>query len=471
MLVVGLTVTALALQQPLMRSARASLFERAPPCVMHTRRATLSSLPLALLTATSAHSREMVGSPEYYTAVYNALADLIRNDADIGPTMLRLAWHSSGTYDKISKTGGSQGGTIRFKEELAHGGNAGLDKMVAKLEPIHKRFPELSYADLYTLAGKVAVEAAGGPQIEWQAGRVDQLAEAVTPDGRLPNADTGKGSKANAAHLRMDVFYRMGFDDREIVALSGAHALGRCHPDASGYSGPWTPTPHLLTNNYSSTTAADCMHDFGVETLRFRGQRVVLPVHMPSEAAKALRRQLKQALHGREPARSAPERPSTAAAHCSAVGAGLESCVVRQLSSFTIRAATEDGEPQTTGGDDSFFVSIRGPGARVRARVADNADGTYEVLYKTEMSGTYAIFVSLLGEALPGSPFLMVARTPTAEATSCFVSGEALTSAIARVQQCFEVQFKDAAGDVAHAEPRTMLLRSPRDPRAPCTPH
>ena len=84
--------------------------------------------------------------------------------------------------------------------------------------------------------------------------------------------------------------------------------------------------------------------------------------------------------------------------HCSAVGAGLESCVVRQLSSFTIRAATEDGEPQTTGGDDSFFVSIRGPGARVRARVADNADGTYEVLYKTEMSGTYAIFVSLLGE-------------------------------------------------------------------------
>lgn len=44
----------------------------------------------------------------------------------------------------------------------------------------------------------------------------------------------------------------MGFDDREIVALSGAHALGRCHPDASGYSGPWTPTPTLLTNSYYS---------------------------------------------------------------------------------------------------------------------------------------------------------------------------------------------------------------------------
>ena len=43
---------------------------------------------------------------------------------------------------------------------------------------------------------------------------------------------------------------RAGFNDQEIVALSGAHALGRCHPDASGYSGPWTPTPTLLTTGY-----------------------------------------------------------------------------------------------------------------------------------------------------------------------------------------------------------------------------
>ena len=39
-----------------------------------------------------------------------------------GPTLVRLAWHSSGTYDKVSKTGGSGPGTMRFKEELAHGG-------------------------------------------------------------------------------------------------------------------------------------------------------------------------------------------------------------------------------------------------------------------------------------------------------------------------------------------------------------
>jgi len=69
----------------------------------------------------------------------------------------------------------------------------------------------------------------------WRAGRVDaRTPTAVTPDGRLPAADKGSPA-ATAAGLR-EVFGRMGFDDREIVALSGAHALGRCHPDASGYS-------------------------------------------------------------------------------------------------------------------------------------------------------------------------------------------------------------------------------------------
>ena len=42
----------------------------------------------------------------------------------------------------------------------------------------------------------------------------------------------------------------MGFDDREIVTLSGAHALGRCHTDRSGYSGPWTFSPTVVTNDY-----------------------------------------------------------------------------------------------------------------------------------------------------------------------------------------------------------------------------
>jgi len=184
-----------------------------------------------------------------YGAVRSEIAKLVSSDPDKGPTLVRLAWHSSGTYDKMQKDGGSYGGTIRFKEELAHGANAGLTKAVGWLEPIHKAQKGLSYADLYTLAGVVAIEEMKGPKIPWRAGRKDALtADAVTPDGRLPAADKGS-PEATAQGLR-DVFGRMGFDDREIVALSGAHALGRCHPDASGYTGPWTPTPTTFNNAY-----------------------------------------------------------------------------------------------------------------------------------------------------------------------------------------------------------------------------
>jgi len=153
----------------------------------------------------------------------------------------------------MSKTGGSGGGTIRFKEELAHGGNAGLaDTAVKWMEPIQQKYPGLSYADLYTLAGVSSIAAMGGPVIPWSAGRSDAPnASAVTPDGRLPNADSGpQGSDAaDSDHLR-SIFYRMGFNDQEIVALSGAHALGRCHTTASGYDGPWTPTPTTFNNAY-----------------------------------------------------------------------------------------------------------------------------------------------------------------------------------------------------------------------------
>ena len=91
----------------------------------------------------------------------------------------------------------------------------------------------------------------GGPTIPWSSGRSDQPVEAVTPDGRLPNADVGEplADPSDAAHLRT-IFNRMGFNDQEIVILSGAHALGRCHTTASGYDGPWTPTPTTFNNAY-----------------------------------------------------------------------------------------------------------------------------------------------------------------------------------------------------------------------------
>ena len=186
-----------------------------------------------------------------FAALRGDVVTLMKRDGDFGPTMVRLAWHSSGTYDKMSKTGGSGGGTIRFKEELAHGGNAGLDKAVARLEPIHRKHPDVSWADLIAFVGDVAVEEMGGPTIPFSHGRVDELdPSAVTPDGRLPDADKGDGPGKKTTKGIRDVFYRMDLDDREIVALSGAHALGRCHADASGYEGPWTGTPLLFNNSY-----------------------------------------------------------------------------------------------------------------------------------------------------------------------------------------------------------------------------
>jgi len=83
----------------------------------------------------------------------------------------------------------------------------------------------------------------GGPTIPWRPGRADATADKCSPDGRLPDATK------KAPHLR-DIFGRMGFNDAEIVALSGAHALGRCHADRSGFVGPWTRSPTTFSNAF-----------------------------------------------------------------------------------------------------------------------------------------------------------------------------------------------------------------------------
>jgi len=166
----------------------------------------------------------------------------------MGPTLVRLAWHASGTYSAADKTGGSNGATMRFAPEMEWGANAGLGAARHFLEPIKKKFPGLSYGDLWTLAGAVAVEEAGGPKIPWRAGRKDAETKTTVPDGRLPAADSGCPA-ADVAHIRA-VFSRMGFSDREMVALLGAHALGRCHTDASGYWGPWTRAETSFSNDY-----------------------------------------------------------------------------------------------------------------------------------------------------------------------------------------------------------------------------
>jgi len=79
--------------------------------------------------------------------------------------LVRLAWHASGTYDKTTETGGSNGATMRFSGESKHGANAGLNLARDFLEPIKKKHPEISYSDLWILASYVAIEEMGGPKL------------------------------------------------------------------------------------------------------------------------------------------------------------------------------------------------------------------------------------------------------------------------------------------------------------------
>ncbi|XP_022950950.1 L-ascorbate peroxidase 3 isoform X1 [Cucurbita moschata] len=156
------------------------------------------------------------------------------------PIMLRLAWHDAGTYDAKTKTGGPNG-SIRFMNELNHTANKGLKIAVDFCETVKARHPKITYADLYQLAGVVAVEVTGGPSIDFVPGRKDS--NVVPEEGRLPDANQG------ASHLR-DIFYRMGLTDKDIVALSGGHTLGRAHKDRSNFEGPWTKDPLKFDNSY-----------------------------------------------------------------------------------------------------------------------------------------------------------------------------------------------------------------------------
>ncbi|MCJ1467672.1 heme peroxidase [Pseudocyphellaria aurata] len=183
-----------------------------------------------------------------YQKVYNEIAKVLEekddyDDGSYGPVIVRLAWHCSGTYDKETGTGGSNGATMRFAPEGDHGANAGLKAARDFLEPIKQKFPWISYSDLWTLGGVCAIQEMQGPNIPWRPGRKDRDVSMCTPDGRLPD-----GAK-DQSHLRA-IFGRMGFDDREIVALSGAHALGRCHTDRSGFDGPWSFSPTVVSNDY-----------------------------------------------------------------------------------------------------------------------------------------------------------------------------------------------------------------------------
>jgi L-ascorbate peroxidase len=179
------------------------------------------------------------------------MIDELIKEKNCGPILVRLAWHDSGTYDKSITSpwpaAGGAIGSIRFAPEINHGANNGLINAVKLLEPIKEKYPDVSWADIIQMASARSIELAGGPTIDMIYGRVEATGpEMCSKEGNLPDGNPGSnnmyGGKSGTqptedstpeGHLRK-VFYKMGFDDQEIVALSGAHTFGRAYKDRSG---------------------------------------------------------------------------------------------------------------------------------------------------------------------------------------------------------------------------------------------
>ena len=185
---------------------------------------------------------KLLANPQLYSSIKEDYLKLY-NKTECMPLMLRFAWHDAGTFDKSSGTGGPNG-SIRFAKEISQNPNKGLDYARKCVDDIRGNFNNVSYADIIQIGGTTAVEYCKGPLIPFRFGRIDAKNDAAcTDDGRLPDATKG------VPHLR-DVFYRMGLNDVEIVALSGGHTLGRAHMERSGFDGPWTKNENIFDKKH-----------------------------------------------------------------------------------------------------------------------------------------------------------------------------------------------------------------------------
>lgn len=171
------------------------------------------------------------------------------DDGSYGPLLLRLAWHSSAHFSPAEMPrGGSNGATQRFEPEIGYHDNRGLELAREILLPVREAHPDISISDLWILAGYEAVEALSGPHIEMSWGRVDATSDQAPaicpPEERFPDWDDG------ATTIR-EKFGRMGFGDRDIVALIGAHTVGKAHPETMGFPfRNWDNSPIVFDNQF-----------------------------------------------------------------------------------------------------------------------------------------------------------------------------------------------------------------------------
>ncbi|HMP78215.1 MAG TPA: catalase/peroxidase HPI [Pirellulaceae bacterium] len=190
-----------------------------------------------------------------------------------GPLIIRMAWHSAGTYRIADGRGGASSGTQRFAPLNSWPDNANLDKARRVLWPVKQKYGrKISWADLMILAGNVALESMGfktfgfaggredvwepegdiywGPESEWLGDKRytgDRVLE--NPLGAVqmgliyvnPEGPNGKPDPLAAARDIRETFARMAMNDEETVALiAGGHTFGKTHgaADASKYVGP-----------------------------------------------------------------------------------------------------------------------------------------------------------------------------------------------------------------------------------------
>jgi len=179
-----------------------------------------------------------------------------------GGLMIRMAWHSAGTYRVHDGRGGADGGQQRFEPLGSWPDNANLDKARRLLWPVKEKYGrDVSWADLMILAGNVALESMGFETLGFAGGRADDWeADLVywgpetemlgndkrfSKDGELekplaalhmgliyvnPEGPSGNLDPVSAAADIRQSFYRMAMNDEEIVALiAGGHTLGKVH--------------------------------------------------------------------------------------------------------------------------------------------------------------------------------------------------------------------------------------------------
>ncbi len=209
-----------------------------------------------------------------FKALKKDLTDLMTDSKDwwpadyghYGPFFIRLTWHAAGTYRTWDGRGGGGTGDQRFAPLNSWPDNGNLDKARRLLWPVKQKYgSKISWADLFILAGNVAIESMGGKTFGYSGGRPDiwtppediywgkenewlknerYTGERIleTPLGAVqmgliyvnPQGPDGKPDPLASAHDIRETFARMAMNDEETVALTaGGHTFGKAHGAAS----------------------------------------------------------------------------------------------------------------------------------------------------------------------------------------------------------------------------------------------